>query len=63
VLQVPRHDAMGKSVPTKYIIGNVTMFPIPFSISGFFVTVPTTVPNESKSVGFNRRKERAKKLT
>jgi len=54
---------MGKSVPTKYIIGNVTMFPIPFSISGFFVTVPTTVPNESKSVGFNRRKERAKKLT
>ena len=47
---------MGKNVPARNIIGNVTMFPIIPAVSGFLVTVPTSMPNEEKSVGPKIRK-------
>jgi hypothetical protein len=47
---------MGRNVPARNIIGNVTMFPITPAVSGFLVTVPTSIPKEAKSVEPRTRK-------
>ncbi len=47
---------MGKNVPERNIIGKVTMLPITPAVSGFFVTVPTSMPNAANSVGPRIRK-------
>src|SRR5271157_373262 len=47
---------IGKKVPERNIIGNVTMLPMTPAVSGFLVTVPTSMPSEAKSVGPISRK-------
>ena len=47
---------MGKNVPERNIIGNVTTFPITPAVSGFFVMVPTSMPNEQNIIGPRIRK-------
>ena len=47
---------MGKNVPERNIIGKVTMFPIIPAVSGFLVTIPTSMPNDAKSIGPKIRK-------
>src|SRR5664280_1916002 len=47
---------MGKKVPARNIMGNVTMLPMTPAVSGFFVTVPTSIPSAAKSIGPRMRK-------
>src|SRR5450756_630424 len=47
---------IGKKVPERNIIGKVTMFPITPAVSGFLVTVPTSMPREANSIGPKMRK-------
>jgi hypothetical protein len=46
---------IGKKVPERNIIGKVTTFPITPAVSGFFVTVPTSIPKDAKSIGPNTK--------
>ena len=47
---------MGKNVPERNIMGKVTMLPMTPAVSGFFVTVPTSMPSEANSIGPKIRK-------
>ena len=47
---------MGKNVPDKNIIGNVIMLPTTLAVSTLFVTVPTSMPSEQKSIGPRMKK-------
>ena len=47
---------IGKKVPARNIIGKVTMLPMTPAVSGFLVTVPTSIPSAAKSIGPKIRK-------
>ena len=47
---------IGKNVPARNIMGNVTMLPMTPAVSGFFVTVPTNMPSAAKSIGPKTKK-------
>jgi hypothetical protein len=47
---------IGKKVPARNIMGKVTMLPTTPAVSGFFVTVPTSMPSAAKSIGPKIRK-------
>ncbi len=42
---------MGKNVPARNIIGKVMTCPTRLAVSVLLVTVPTSMPNEEKSIG------------